>query len=175
VHVQYGTATGHQSQTPNISVPPNNANLTLAPITISGLTSGKTYHLRVVASNHDGSGARRTATVVLAAKSICHFGKHAALSLKARRLTLHVKCNEAAHLTLAATITQPGKPAHAFRVNSAPVNAKPETSRAIVLKLPKAVVRGLKSGKTDSVKLNLTARNAAGTRHTIGHISHLKS
>ena len=175
LHVQYGTETGHQSRTPNISVPPNNANVTLAPITISGLTSGKTYHLRVVASNHNGNGSPRAATVVLETRAICHFGKHAQLSLKARRLTLHVKCNQPARLTLAATITQPGEPARTFKVNSGHANAKPEISRAIVLRLSKAVVKGLKNGKTDSVKLRLTASNSAGTSHTVGHIAHLKS
>jgi hypothetical protein len=62
-HVEYGTTTAYGSPTPEGSLPPGIDPVAVSA-TLAGLVTGTTYHLRLVASNADGTtiGEDRTFT-----------------------------------------------------------------------------------------------------------------
>lgn len=100
-------------------------------------------------------------------------GNHKILS---GTVTMRVKCNQAATVKLAGTLTQAiGKSKKAYTL-SGHGSVKANKSTGLAVNLPLGALNALtKSQANESVKLTLTATDANGTAHATATIGHLHS
>jgi hypothetical protein len=94
-----------------------------------------------------------------------------------RTLSLTARCDQAARLTLAITVTSVHGPAHGakhhvstYHLSARSVQARAGARMRITVKLPRAA---LASGARDAVAAVLTAVNANGSSKTTAKIAHL--
>ena len=97
------------------------------------------------------------------------------------KLQLSARCNEAARVSVAGTLTEKtvkrkhGKPVtHSFRLGPVSASAKANRKVALLVKLPSGALTGLAHKLPESAKLTLTAQASSGTSHQQTSIGKLR-
>jgi hypothetical protein len=90
-------------------------------------------------------------------------------------LKLTAKCNQAVQLRLTGAITAKSKPkSKTFAISPIGATAKANRSLTLTVKLPKAALKALRKGATESAAFKLTVTNANGTSTARAKIAKLK-
>ncbi len=101
--------------------------------------------------------------------------------LKVGALTLTVRCDQSANVTLAGVLTKPGKaPKHGkakpTKLNLGPVfgHVNPGAPTTLTIQVPAAALSALAAHAPESVAFTLTASNGNGASHASAGIGHLQ-